>query len=180
MPDVSKKQCLKGAPNTQISALLLALALACALQLQTALATGDNAVIGWDGDKNGVIEHLNGSYRIRRDEGDNAARPRVKTYDISFGIYDNNPSPPVYPSTPLPPYHPSFGITKRALRIATPELVAIFPVWLRGLNGRRSNVPSGFLNFGNEIFVRRGNGMTGLSSFTPESQYSITVLPRRR
>jgi hypothetical protein len=63
-----------------------------------AAAIADSAVVGWDGDKNGVVAHLNGSYRIRRDEGGPSPSPGStprgsRTYDISFGIYDKSPSP---------------------------------------------------------------------------------------
>ena len=88
------------ARNTAAIAGLLTLIISAAMVSPTASAIADNAVIGWDGDKHGVIEHLNGSYRIRRDEGaPPASHPPLlpfqtaKTYDISFGIYDNNPSP---------------------------------------------------------------------------------------
>ena len=88
------------ARNTETFARLLALAISGALPSQTTAAIADSAVIGWDGDKHGVIAHLNGSYRIRRDEGaPPASHPPLlplqaaKTYDISFGIYDHNPSP---------------------------------------------------------------------------------------
>src|SRR6185312_3971019 len=71
-------------------AVWLTLVISAAMASPTAAAIADSAVIGWDGDKNGVISHLSGSYRIRRDEGE---PPASHAYDIRFGIFDNNPSP---------------------------------------------------------------------------------------
>lgn len=84
----------------RVAAIMLALIINEAMHLSAAAAIADSAVIGWDGDKNGVIAHLNGSYRIRRDEGTRPSpspslfQPETaEVYDISFGIYDNNPLP---------------------------------------------------------------------------------------
>src|SRR5437762_3718570 len=84
----------------KVVAILLAVTISAAMHSPAASAISDNAVIGWDGDKNGVIAHLNGSYRIRRDEGvAPVSQPPLlplqtaQPYDISFGIYDRNPSP---------------------------------------------------------------------------------------
>lgn len=156
----------KSARNKETLALLLTLILSAAMSSSIAAAIADSAVIGWDGDKNGVIAHLNGSYRIRRDEGGPSpspgpAPPASRTYDISFGIYDKNPSP-------TPSCTPS-GATP------CPRLPISKVFWYNEKNPPDHSTDGGYLpclvtkferptqqctvwisNFGKEVFLRNG------------------------
>ena len=68
------------------------LVISAALNSQIASAEiADSGLIGWDGDKNGVIAHFSGGYEIRRDDVG-----RVLTTLVNFGIFDQ------YPGTPSP------------------------------------------------------------------------------
>ena len=156
--------------STETIALWLTLIISLAMSSPTAAAIADNAVIGWDGDKHGVIEHLNGSYRIRREEGAPPASyppllplQTAKTYDISFGIYDNNPS--ATPScTPLatptcPPLSTAKVFWYNEKNPPDPETVdgGYLPCLVTRFERSAQQCTVWISNFGKEIFIRRGS-----------------------
>ena len=84
----SKIQYLKGAGAKGTITLLLALIATATVHAQMGAGPyTDSAVLGWDGDLNGVIAHLDGSYYIRL--GNDGSMP----YNVTFGIANNPPSP---------------------------------------------------------------------------------------
>ena len=82
-----KRLCSEGARQTKTSALLLLLTISAAMHPQIASAQtptptptrNQQAVIGWDGDKDGVMEYMDGSYYVRGG----------RNLTVSFGIFNN-------------------------------------------------------------------------------------------
>jgi hypothetical protein len=101
-----KKLSFEGARHIKTIALLSFLAVAAAMLPRIASAEIFNqAVIGWDGDRNGVIAKMDGSYKIRLyalrydpTMPTPTPAPSPKTIDVSFGIY-SNPTPAPSPQS---------------------------------------------------------------------------------
>lgn len=122
----------------------------------TAAAIADSAIIGWDGDKNGVIAHLNGSYRIRRDEG---GQPAPRTYDISFGIYPS-PTPSCTPlATPACSPSPATEVFWYNEKNPPDRLTTeggYLPCLVTKFERPTQQCTVWISNFGKEVFVRGG------------------------
>lgn len=153
----------------EVTAVLLTLIIGLALSSPTLAVIADSAVIGWDGDKHGVIAHLNGSYRIRRDEGGSPTpdplmirSPSARSYDISFGVYDKNPSPtpsctPAAMSTCPPlPTPKVFWYNETNPPDPYTEVGGYHPCLVTRFERPTQQCTVWISNFGKEILVRNG------------------------
>src|SRR5439155_19557201 len=101
-----KKLSFGGARHGKIIALLSFFAVSAVMLPPIASAQIlSQAFIGWDGDRNAVKTHMDGSYHIRlyaqRCDGTTptpSPAPSPDTIDVSFGIY-SSPSPAPSPHT---------------------------------------------------------------------------------
>lgn len=94
-----KRVSFENARHIKTIALLSFLAVSAAMHPRIASGIDSSAVIGWDGDRNAVIAHLDGSYHIRLyalrydpTMPTPTPAPSPGTIDVSFGIFDSNSS----------------------------------------------------------------------------------------